>query len=114
MKKIISTLLLLAMIIVVFSSVIIQISAAVTPVSSIFPSGIYYIRNQRSGMYMDVEYLATADNSPVKQGYYNGGENQRFQVNYINSGIYEIIPMHAQNMRIDICNGTTCILITPP
>ena len=40
MKKIISTLLLLAMIIVVFSSVIIQISAAVTPVSSIFPSGI--------------------------------------------------------------------------
>lgn len=107
MKKLVSAIILVSWIVVLFGFTAIQIIAAVTPVSTIFPSGIYYIRNQHSGLYMDVHNLGTANNTPVEQYYYNGGENQRFQVySTMTSGVYEIIPLHAQNMRLDICNAS--------
>ena len=106
MKKLVSVILLAVWMIMLFGLTATQVIAAVTPVSSIFPSGIYYIRNQRSGLYMDVCNLETVNNTPVNQYYYNGGENQRFQVYHINSGVYEIVPMHAQNMRLDVWNAS--------
>lgn len=106
MKKLISALLLTVFAVTIFSSAAIQVSAAVTPVSNIIADGIYYIRNQRSGLYMDVYGEGTSNHTEVKQDYYNGGDNQRFQIKHISSGIYEIIPLHAQNMRLDVYDAS--------
>lgn len=80
MKKIISTLCLVVFGIALFSSAAMQVNAAVPPVSNIVPNGIYYIRNQRSGLYLDVYGKGTTNHTEVKQDYYNGGDNQRFKI----------------------------------
>ncbi|MBE6548805.1 MAG: hypothetical protein E7670_00070 [Ruminococcaceae bacterium] len=107
MKKTISAFILVIFILQIFSSVAIQVSAAVPPTSNIIPNGIYYIRNQRSGLYLDVYNNGTTDNTVVQQYYYNGGDNQRFQIKIVSVGVYEIIPLHAVGMRLDVYNAGT-------
>ena len=84
----------------------IEAKAAVEPVASILSNGIYYIRNQKSGLYLDVANAGTTDGSLLMQYYYNGSDNQRFKVTKIND-YYEISPMHAQDKRLDISNAST-------
>ncbi len=107
MKKFITAFLLAVFGISFFCSTAVPASAAVQPTASLVADGIYYIRNQRSGLYLDVYDNGTANNTKVQQCYYNGGENQRFQLKRINSDVYEIVPLHAKNMRLDVYNGNT-------
>lgn len=73
---------------------------------SIESGKVYYIENQKSNLYLDVYGEYTADGSVVKHDYFNGGLNQQFKVVRISGDIYEIIPMHAQDKRVDISNGS--------
>lgn len=107
MKRLISAFILVVLGIVIFSSTTIQASAAVTPTSKVVSDGIYYIRNQRSGLYLDVYREGTTNHTEVKQDYYNGGDNQRFQLKYISPEVFEIIPLHATGMRLDVHYGLT-------
>lgn len=107
MKKVMSLLLLVAFGLTIIWSIPIQAHAAVTPTNNLISNGIYYIRNQRSGLYLDVYGKGTSDHTEVKQDYYNGGDNQRFQIKYISFGVYEIIPLHATNMRLDVYNASS-------
>lgn len=83
-----------------------QVKAAVLPTPNVVSNGIYYIRNQRSGLYLDVYGKGTTDFTEVKQDYYNGGDNQRFQIKLISTDVYEIVPLHATGMRLDVYNAS--------
>lgn len=74
---------------------------------SIESGKVYYIKNQKSNLYLDVYGEYTADGSIVKHDYFNGGLNQQFKVVQISGDVYEIIPMHAQDKRLDITGGST-------
>ena len=73
---------------------------------SIESGKVYYIKNQKSNLYLDVYGEYTADGSIVKHDYFNGGLNQQFKVVRVSGDIYEIIPMHAQDKRLDISGGS--------
>ena len=90
MKKFITAFLLAVFGISFFCSTAVPASAAVQPTASIVADGIYYIRNQRSGLYLDVYDNGTANNTRVQQCDYNGGENQRFQLKRIISDACDI------------------------
>lgn len=107
MKKFITAFLLAVFGISFFCSTAVPASAAVQPTASIVADGIYYIRNQRSGLYLDVYNNGTENNTQVQQSHYNGDENQRFKLKRIISDVYEIVPLHANNMRLDVYNGNT-------
>lgn len=74
---------------------------------SIESGKVYYIKNQKSNLYLDVYGEYTADGSIVKHDYFNGGLNQQFMVVRVSGDVYEIIPMHAQDKRLDITGGST-------
>lgn len=74
---------------------------------SIESGKVYYIKNQKSNLYLDVYGEYTADGSIVKHDYFNGGLNQQFKVVRVSGDVYEIIPMHAQDKRLDITGGST-------
>ena len=58
---------------------------------------------------MDVYGIGTDNGTPVKHDYYNGGANQQFKLKRVTTeaNVYEIIPLHAQDKRIDITGGST-------
>lgn len=81
-------------------------TAAVEPVDTIVSTGIYYIRNQKSGLYLDVAGAGTNNGATLMQYYYNGSPNQTFKIIKVGD-YYEIIPIYAPNMRLDIRNAST-------
>lgn len=101
--------------IILFSLVLVAIpisvpsiaEATVPPATSLTNDGIYYLRNQRSGKYLDVSGNYETNGTNVMQYTYTGNDNQRFKLYNISADVYEIIPMHAQNMRIDINGAST-------
>jgi hypothetical protein len=87
------------------SSDMISTTAAVTPGMLLEDGQTYYIKNQKSGIHLDV---ATSGNvANVIQYYWHGGNNQMFKLKRISSSIYEIIPMHDQGKRVDISGAST-------
>lgn len=81
--------------------------ATVEPSNQLVDEGVYYIRNQRSGLYLDVYQKGIDNGTLVKQDYYNGGENQKFRLKLHSTNIYEIIPLHCSNMSVDISNNNS-------
>lgn len=66
-RSLVAILLMLCFSILAFSTTVIQVSAAVTPTSNVISNGIYYIRNQRSGLYLDVYGKGTSDHTEVSK-----------------------------------------------
>lgn len=82
--------------------------ATVPSATALINNGIYYIRNQRSGLYMDVNEEGTTNGTAIKQYTYTGNDNQRFKVKRINTNsVYELIPMHTNGMRVDVNGAST-------
>lgn len=92
-----------------FSSFVVRyttVSAAVDSGVYLESGKVYYIKNQKSDLYLDVYGKRTANGSIVKHDYFNGGLNQQFKLVRISGDIYEIIPMHAQDKRLDISDAS--------
>lgn len=106
MKKFISIFLLAIFGLAILGWAATPVNAAVQPTSNIIPEGIYYIRNQRSGLYLDVYKEGKENNTKLHQYYYTGGDNQRFRLKYISSDVYEIIPLHTTGMSLDIYDAS--------
>ncbi len=72
--------------------------------------GIYYIRNQRSGLYMDVQDASFDIPTQMVQFGYNGNNNQQFKLNCIGTDLYEIIPLcnyfNCDSYGLDVANGS--------
>jgi len=74
--------------------------------SGILNNGIYYIKNVKSGKYLDVAWRGTSNGTNVWQWGFHGGTNQQWKVEYISSeGLYKIHPQHATSMNLHV-NGT--------
>ena len=69
--------------------------------SGITNGTIYYLRNVRSGKYMDVQGGGTN----VVQYSFHGDGNQQWYINYIGNGMYDIIPAFKTGYRLDIGNA---------
>ena len=53
--------------------------------------GIYYIKNYRSGLYLDVYYGQTGNGTNIRQWYYNGENAQKFKLVSDGKGYYSIL-----------------------
>ena len=53
--------------------------------------GVYYIKNYRSGLYLDVYYGQTANGTNIRQWYYNGENAQKFKLVSDGNGYYSIL-----------------------
>ena len=69
--------------------------------SGISSGTIYYLRNVRSGKYMDVQGGGTN----VVQYSFHGDTNQQWYINYIGNGMYDIIPAFKTGYRLDVGNA---------
>ena len=69
--------------------------------SGISSGTIYYLRNVRSGKYMDVQGGGTN----VIQYSFHGDANQQWRIIYNGNGYYSLIPMLKQDFRLDVANA---------
>lgn len=69
--------------------------------SGISNGTIYYLRNVRSGKYMDVQ----GDGYNVVQYPFHGRASQQWKVVYTGNGFYSLIPMFKQSARLDVANA---------
>ena len=67
--------------------------------------GVYMIKNKNSGKYLDVEYGGTANETNVSQHAYNGADNQKWYLEFLNDGMYSIRPLHAPAMALNVYYG---------
>ncbi len=79
--------------------------------TAIADQGIYYIRNQRSGLYMDVQNASFDIPTQMVQYSYNGNNNQQFKLNRIGTDLYEIIPLcnyfNSNSYRLNVANASS-------
>lgn len=67
--------------------------------------GLYYIKNQKYGLYMDLTDGSTTNNTLLTQKAYTGNYTQAFVVEYASgNSLYYIRPYSAQNMRLEVEN----------
>jgi len=66
------------------------------------PTGVYYIRNQNSGKYMDVSGQSTTSGANVHQWSFHGGPSQQWNITTASGRWYNIRPMHATNLGLDV------------
>lgn len=104
-KIIIATSLIFSLLILLFSQNILSI------VNNVKADGInvylenyevYYIKNQRSGLYLDVYNNETTNGTKLIQWNYNGQTNQKFKIIRYSTDVYYIIPMLVQSKRVDV------------
>ncbi len=65
----------------------------------------YTIRNVNTGMFFDLKYRGTTSGTEVEQYHFGGDTNQRFKFKYLSTNVYEIIPVSAPTMRLDVNGG---------
>ena len=75
------------------------------------PNGIYYIRNNYSGKYIDVNGQSTASGANIHQWSFHGGTNQQWKITNTGGRWYTLRPQHAPGMAMDVAgsavnNGT--------
>lgn len=75
--------------------------------ASSFEPGVYYIRNKHSGKYMDVNGQYTTSGTNVHQWQFHGGQSQQWRVTSVGGGYYNIRPMHAPSLALDVYNAST-------
>lgn len=74
--------------------------------TEIVDGGVYYIRNQHSGLYLDVCGGHAEDGAIIHQYGFHGEAAQQFVVNIISNGVYEILPyLHSDKKCIDVSGG---------
>lgn len=102
-KKRIGCILLVCAIIVL--AVYYPSASAYTAAQNINSGEIYFVKNKNSGKYLDVEHGVDANGTNVSQYQYNGKTNQKWKVNYVGNGLYNLIPMCSSTRMLDIYNA---------
>ena len=69
--------------------------------------GVYMIKNKNSGKYLDVDYGGTANETNVSQHAYNGADNQKWYLEFLNDGLYSVRPLHAPAKALNVYNAGT-------
>lgn len=64
-------------------------------------SGLYFLQNRNSGLYMDSWGANNNDGSNIAQGNFNGNTNQQFQFTHLGDGVYQVMLVHS-NKALDI------------
>ena len=72
----------------------------VKPVKTVENGTVWFIKNNSSGKYLDVQAAGTNDGTKVQQFNYNGSEAQRWRVTLHDSGFYTLHPMHVNNRSL--------------
>lgn len=75
-------------------------------------NGTYYVKNQKSGLYLDVDDNKTVDGTKLIQYDYHGSTNQQFRISPVaNSCYYTITPVlctvDGANTRVEVKDGST-------
>ena len=65
-------------------------------------NGVYYIRNKKSKLYLDVHEAGTAQGTYIRQYKFNGNQNQRWKLVLAETGVYRLYPQHVSNMAMDM------------
>lgn len=78
-------------------------------ISNIDTNKVYFIRNQRSGLYMDVANNSVSNGTQIIQHPYTGNANQMFRIERTDSGFLtydRIIPIIAEDMALNVYGDT--------
>ncbi len=70
-----------------------------------FPNGMYFIRNVRTGQYLDVENAGTTSGSNVITFPFNGSAAQQWKITYTSDGYYTLQPACAPQLYLDVLGG---------
>lgn len=72
-------------------------------------TGRYYLRNRKSGMYMDLANGSSDDGANILQWHFHGGANQQFDFQHLGDGVYVIRSAVSQKALdvagINVANG---------
>ena len=68
-------------------------------------SGLFYLQNRNSGLYMDVAG-GTGDGANIAQWTYNGQTNQQFEFVHLGNGVYRINAKHS-GKSMDVAGANT-------
>lgn len=63
---------------------------------------VFYIKNAYSGRYLDVYRGIASDGTNVQQCSYNGGNNQKWYINYNGDGTFSFLSMIDSNYALDV------------
>lgn len=66
--------------------------------SGIYDGATYYVKNVKSGRYLDVDHGRTDSGTNVLTWSYHGDNNQKFKFRYLGIGLYEIIPYNSSDV----------------
>ena len=75
------------------------------PTLSAITEGIYYIRNQNSGKYIDVLGQHTYGGANIHQWSFHGGPSQQWKITQKDGRWYTLEPLHAPGMAMDVDNS---------
>lgn len=78
-----------------------QLTIEHEPLESI-PNGVYYIRNQYSGKYIDIKDKSTASGANIHQWQFHGGTVQQWKITAVSGRWYTIRPQNAPGMAMDV------------
>lgn len=70
------------------------------------PNGTYYIRNKKSGMFLDLLGGSTANSVETEQYTFHGATNQQWKLMFQN-GVYKIKPVCAPGKALDVQGAST-------
>lgn len=90
---------------VILGSMLYPSAGAYTAAQNIISGEVYYVKNKFSGKYLDVEHGVDANGTNVSQYQYNGKVNQKWKVNYVGNGLYNLIPMCSSTRMLDVYNA---------
>ncbi len=77
------------------------------PTLSSVANGVYYIRNQNSGKYIDVSGQYASNDTNIHQWSFHSDPCQQWQITGVGGGWYTIRPQHATGMAMGVQNGST-------
>ena len=81
-------------------------------------TGVFYIKNQQSGKYLDIQNQSTASGANVHQWEFHGGNSQQWLVTKRENGYYTFSPKSAPNLCLVVENNNMendsniCLLAT--
>ena len=108
MKKVASWLVVLC----IFAGILAPVAlAGVNDCIGLEDGAVYYIKNLATNQYLDVEWGYTANLSNVGNHGFGGTANQQWKLERVSGWTYRLIPMHAQDMRLDV-TGTNVDIYT--
>ena len=66
----------------------------------------YYIKNVRSGKYLDVDHANTSDGTNILQWQFTGAENQKWHIIYLSGGDYKFVSALDSSKVLTIADAT--------